>query len=313
MPAPAVLLLLAVGCLPPRPALRGAKSRRPPSRSANLLVLRAARWISRISSFASSRAAARRWWTFAGSSPSKPPVTGWPPAVALEEGDELALGNTGENGRIGDLVAVEMQHRQHRAVGRRVQELVRVPACGQRPGFGLAVAHDTGNQELRIVEGRPKGVHKRVAELAALMDRSRHLGRNVARDASWEGDCRKSCSRPASSQPTCRVQLAVGALRVGVRHQSWPTVARHRYVDRALVAAPDLPVRVRASGGRGPAPFRSGRAGAADVLRTRRLAQECVVEQIRSTRQPFVISHTPVHVCHTKVITARRGRLGHQA
>ena len=34
-----------------------------------------------------------------------------PPAVALEQRDELALGDAGKDGRIGDLVAVQMQHR----------------------------------------------------------------------------------------------------------------------------------------------------------------------------------------------------------
>ena len=64
----------------------------------------------------------------------------------------------GQDGGIGDLVAVEVQDRQNRAVGGRIQELVRVPARRQRPGFRLAVADDTGDNQVGIVEGGSVGV-----------------------------------------------------------------------------------------------------------------------------------------------------------
>ena len=38
-------------------------------------------------------------------------------AVAAEEVDELGLGDAGEQGRVRDLEAVQVQDRQHRAVG----------------------------------------------------------------------------------------------------------------------------------------------------------------------------------------------------
>jgi hypothetical protein len=63
-------------------------------------------------------------------------------AVALEQRPQLVMADPGQHGRVGDLVAVQMQHREHGAVAGRVEELVRVPAGRQRPGLGLAVAHD---------------------------------------------------------------------------------------------------------------------------------------------------------------------------
>ena len=53
-----------------------------------------------------------------------------------------SLGDAREDRRVGDLVAVEVQDRQHGAVACRVEELVRVPAGRQRPGLRLAVADD---------------------------------------------------------------------------------------------------------------------------------------------------------------------------
>ena len=63
-----------------------------------------------------------------------------------------------EHGRIGDLVAVEMQDRQHRAVMRRIEELVGMPGSGERTGFGLAVADHAGDDQIRIVECRAIGM-----------------------------------------------------------------------------------------------------------------------------------------------------------
>jgi hypothetical protein len=79
-----------------------------------------------------------------------------------------------------------VQDRQHRAVVAGFEELVRVPARRQRPGLGLAVADDAADEQVGVVERRAVGVRERVAELAALVDRARRLGRDVARDAARE-------------------------------------------------------------------------------------------------------------------------------
>ena len=52
--------------------------------------------------------------------------------VALHQRPQLVLRDPGQDRRVGDLVAVEVQDRQHGAVADRVEELVRVPAGGQR-------------------------------------------------------------------------------------------------------------------------------------------------------------------------------------
>ena len=77
-----------------------------------------------------------------------------------------------------------------------------MPARGQRAGLGLAVADHAQHQQVRVVERGAVGVHQRVAELAALVDRPRRLGRDVAGDAAGEGELpeqRAAC--PSSSWP----------------------------------------------------------------------------------------------------------------
>ena len=107
-------------------------------------------------------------------------------AIAEKEMTDFLVAHPAHHGRVGDLVAVQMQDRQHRAVARRIEKLVGVPGRGERPGLGLAVADDAGDQKVGIVEGRAVGVGERVAEFAAFVDRSRRLRRRMARNAAGE-------------------------------------------------------------------------------------------------------------------------------
>ena len=132
-------------------------------------------------------------------------------AVAAQQGVELGLGDPGQHGRVGDLVAVEVQDRQDRAVVDRVEELVGVPGRGQRPGLRLAVADHAGDQQIRVVEGGAVGVGEGVAELAALVDRARCLRRDMAGHAAGEGELpeqpgharRVPARRPGRSRCRC--------------------------------------------------------------------------------------------------------------
>ena len=97
------------------------------------------------------------------------------PAVATEQLVQFFMGDAGEDGRIGDLVAVEVQDRQHGSVGGWIEELVGVPGRGQRARLRLAIADDAGHDEIGIIEHCPKGMAERIAQLAPLVDRTRAL------------------------------------------------------------------------------------------------------------------------------------------
>ncbi len=85
-------------------------------------------------------------------------------AEAAKEIADFRVSHPPQHGRIGDLVAVEMQDRQHGAVMRGVQELVGVPGRREWAGLGFAVADHAGDDQVRIVQRRAIGVHQRVAE-----------------------------------------------------------------------------------------------------------------------------------------------------
>ena len=145
-------------------------------------------------------------------------------AVAAEQLVQFLVADPGQERRVGDLVAVEVQDRQHRAVRRRVQKLVRVPARRQRSGFRLAVADDAGDDQIGVVERRAIGVRQRIAELAAFVDRTRRLRRDVARDAAGKRELREQPLHPRLVRRRCSDRPRCRCLR---DRRSRPAPARH--------------------------------------------------------------------------------------
>ena len=125
----------------------------------------------------------------------------WSPTVAPEEIWSSSSGaNSRQHRRIGDLVSVQMENRQHRAVTNRIQELVRVPGCGERPGFRFAVAHHHADDQIGIIECRTKRMRDAVAQFAAFVDRSWNLWCAVAAELVRETRKRETADdMPASS------------------------------------------------------------------------------------------------------------------
>jgi hypothetical protein len=198
--------------------------------------------------------------------------------VALEQRRQLAVGDARGNRRVGDLVTVQVQDREDGAVGARVEELVRVPGGGERAGLGLAVADDAADEQVGVVECGPVGMGERVAELAALVDRARRLGRDVRGDPARERELPEEPSQAVRVPGDVRVDLGVGALEVGVRDRRRAAVAGAHYVDRVQVPVTDRAVHVRVDevqAGRRPPVAEQARL---HVLRPERLAKERVVE-----------------------------------
>src|SRR5690349_8825310 len=101
-----------------------------------------------------------------------------------------------EKSWIGDLVAVQIEDRQHRAIANRIDEFVRMPRCGERTGLRLSVAHHARNDELRIIERSTVSMRKAVAELAALVNGSGRLGSDVRADVPGEGELLEELPHP---------------------------------------------------------------------------------------------------------------------
>ena len=112
-----------------------------------------------------------------------------------------------------------------------------MPARGERTGLGLAVADHAQRQQVRVVEHRAVGVQQRVAELAALVDRARRLGRDMARDPARERELAEQPPQALLIATDVRVDLAVGPVEVGARDEPGPAVTGPGDVDRVQARA----------------------------------------------------------------------------
>ena len=140
--------------------------------------------------------------------------------VAAEERFQFVAGNARQHRGPGNLVAVQMQDGQHGAVVHRIEKLVRVPAGRERAGLRFAVADDARDEQVGIVERRAECVRERVPQLAALVNRTRRLRRDMARNAAGEGELLEQPLHPVLVLRDVWVHFAVGAFQISVGHHA---------------------------------------------------------------------------------------------
>src|SRR5690606_892146 len=201
-------------------------------------------------------------------------------AVAAQLGEQVLLGDARRYGRSGDLVAVEVQDRQDRAVAHRVEEADRLPAPGQRPGLGLAVADDGGDHQVGVVEGRAEGVGERVAEFAALVDGAGRLRGGVAGDAAGEGELAEQAAHALGVPADVGVDLGVDAVQPCRGDGRGPAVPVADDPHQFGVAAADLVVEVRVDEGEAGRGAPVAEQPRLDVPGGERSAQQRVVQQV---------------------------------
>ena len=108
------------------------------------------------------------------------------PPIPAHQLLQLLLRNPRQHRRIGDLITIEMQNRQHHPIALRIQKLIRMPRRRQRPRLRLAITHHARRNQIRIIHHRPKRVTQRISQLTPLMNRPRRLRRNMTRNSTWK-------------------------------------------------------------------------------------------------------------------------------
>ncbi len=215
--------------------------------------------------------------------------------IAAQQFRQLFLADARQHGGAGDLVAVEVQDGQHRAVARRIQELVGVPTGSERAGLGFAIADHAAHQQVGIVERRAVGVHQRVAQLAAFVDGAGRFGRRVARDSAGKGELLEEPPHALGILRDVGIDLAVRPFQVSVGDHARAAVSRSADVDHVEVVLPDEPVAVDVdeiqAGGGAPVAQQAG----LDVFELQRLGEQGIVVEINlSDRQ--IIGRAPVSI-----------------
>src|SRR5271166_4202780 len=119
-----------------------------------------------------------------------------------------------------------------------------MPARRQRSGFRLAVTDDTSNDQVGVVEGSSVGVRDGVAELAALVYRTRRLRRHMAWDAPGKRELGEEALHPLLVGRNVRIDLTVSSLEIGVGYQAGPAMPGAGDVNHVEVVLFDQPVQV---------------------------------------------------------------------
>src|SRR5580704_6521722 len=137
--------------------------------------------------------------------------------------------------RTGELEPIEMKDRKNCTIARRIEELVGVPARGERAGFRLAVADDAGDNQIRIVEGRAICMEEGIAEFAPLMDRPRCFRRDMDGNAVWPGELSKQPLQPVSAALDIRIAFGIGPFQVAMRYQPRPAMTGADDIDHVQI------------------------------------------------------------------------------
>ena len=201
-------------------------------------------------------------------------------AVAAQQLRQFLAADPRQHGGIGDLESVQMKDRKYRAIACRIQKLVGVPAGRQGAGFGLAVADDAGDDQIRIVESGTISMDQGIAQFPTFMDRARRFRRHVTGNSIRPGELPEQPMQSAPVTLDRGVSLGIRPFQISVRHDTRTAMAGANDVDHVEVIILDQPVQMDIdeiqSRGRAPMAEQAG----LDVLKLERLFQQRIILQV---------------------------------
>ena len=156
------------------------------------------------------------------------------------------------------------------------------------PVLGFAVADGDGADQVGVVKHSAERMGDGIAQLAAFVDGTGGLGRNVGRDAAGEAELLEQLAHALFITADVGVHFAVGAVQVGVGNKEVAAVARAGDQDHVLVILLDDAVQMyidEVLAGNG-APVADDLL--LDIVARQRAAQQRVVQQIQLARRQVV-------------------------
>ena len=217
------------------------------------------------------------------------------PAAAPEEALHFLMAHAGEDGGVGDLEAVQVQDRQHGAVGNGVHELVAVPGGSQRASLGLAVTHHAGGDQAGVIRHGTEGVGQRIAQFAALVDRAGGLRRHMAGDTAGEGEPLEELLHAVLIPGDIGIDLGIAAVQPVLRHHGVAAVTGAGKVDHIQIIPLDDPVQMRIDEVLARAGTPVAHDGLFQVRGGQRPLQQGVIQQIKLAGSE-VIGCAPIRV-----------------
>jgi hypothetical protein len=160
-------------------------------------------------------------------------------AVPGQQRLQFFIRDPSQNGRICDLVAVEVQHWQDGAIADGIQEFVRMPRGCKWTGFRLAVTDYDGDDQIRIVEYCSVRMRDGVPKFAAFVDRTGRLRGAVRANSSRKGELSEELEHARFVAALVRINLGVVAFEIAVGERGWRTMTRAGDVDDIQVVLLD--------------------------------------------------------------------------
>ncbi len=123
-------------------------------------------------------------------------------------------------------------------------------------------------------------MHQRIAELAALMDRTGRFRRHMARNAAGERELPEKLAHALGALGNLRIDFAIDAFEIGIGDHARASVSRSADMDHVEIGLADHAVEMSVdeveTGRRAPMTEQPR----LDVLCLQRLAQKRIVEQV---------------------------------
>jgi hypothetical protein len=216
-------------------------------------------------------------------------------AIADKQRFQFFVADTRENRRIRDLVAVEVQDREHSAVADRIQELVRVPRGRERTRFGFTITDHARHDGVGMIERHPVGMGQAVAEFAAFVNRAWRFRCDMAADVTGERELLEELPHPLKVFALVRIDLGVGAFEIGRSQHARRAMPGTRNEDDVQIMFDDQAVEMHPDEGQRGACTPVSEQPVLHMVHAQRLFQQRVVGQINHPNRQ-VVARSPVGV-----------------
>ena len=152
-------------------------------------------------------------------------------AASYVQGLQVFIAGPRLNRRSGNLVAVEVQNRKHRAVPRWIEEVDGLPASFERTSLRFSVTDDAGNDQIRIVESGAESVNQRIAKFSALMHGIRNVRSAMAGHAARRRELAEKKPQAVLIRRDLRMYFGISSFQIGARIERRTAMSRTSNVN----------------------------------------------------------------------------------
>src|SRR5271166_6019919 len=166
------------------------------------------------------------------------------PAVSRQQAFQLLVRNARKQSGVINLVSIQVQDGENRAIPNGVEKLVNVPGSRQWPGFGLSVPDRRSHDQIRVVEGSAAGVREYISQFTAFVDRTGSFGGAMASDAAGKRELLEELAETFFVLTFFRVDLGVGSFEISGAQYTRRAMAWPGHENHVQVVFLDEPVQV---------------------------------------------------------------------